>query len=114
MVVLATGPGNPPAVRDWTGKTVRFGSRRVQKPDPELLGRPNPYPYLSTRRFCRVSLDPSVAVSGSPFRVFSIYGRSHICYCYVQNINFGTSFSLLVSLAPYILKTMRDMLPATS
>jgi len=44
----------------------------------------------------------------------SIYGRSHICYRYVQNINFGTSFSLLVSLAAFILKTRRDMLPATS
>jgi len=69
-VVLATGPGNPPAVRVWTGKTVRFGSRTVQKPDRELLGGPNPYPYPSTRGFCRVWLDPSVPVSGSPFRVF--------------------------------------------
>jgi len=69
-VVLATGPGNPPAVRVWTGKMVRFGSRPVQKPDPELLGGPNPYSYPSTRGFCRVWLDPSVPVSGSPFRVF--------------------------------------------
>jgi hypothetical protein len=68
--VLATGPGNPPAVRVCTGKTVRFGSRPVQKPDPELLGGPNLYPYPSTRGFCRVWLDPSVPVSGSPFRVF--------------------------------------------
>ena len=29
-VVLGTGPGNPPAVQVWTGKTVRFGSRTVQ------------------------------------------------------------------------------------
>ena len=68
-LVLATDPGNPPAVRVWTGKTVRFGSRTVQKPDPELLGGPNPYPYPSTRGFCRVWLDPSVAVSGSPILV---------------------------------------------
>jgi hypothetical protein len=70
QVVLARGPGNPPAVRVWTGPTVRFGSRTVQKPDPELLDGPNPYPYASTRGFCRVWLDPSVPVSGSPFRVF--------------------------------------------
>jgi len=25
-LVLAMGPGNPPAVRVWTGKTIRFGS----------------------------------------------------------------------------------------
>jgi len=69
-LVLATGLGNLPAVRVWTGKTVRFGSRPVEQPDLELLGRPNPYPYPSTRGFCRVWLDPSVPVSGSPFRVF--------------------------------------------
>jgi len=69
-IVLATDPGNPPAVRVWTGKTVRFGSRPIQSPDPELLGRPNPYQYPSTRGFCQVWLDPSVPVSGSPFRVF--------------------------------------------
>jgi len=68
-VVLATGPGNPPAVQVWTGKTVRFCSRPVPKPDPELLGGPNPYPYPSTRGFCRVWLDPLVPVSGSPLRV---------------------------------------------
>jgi len=44
-LVLATGPGNPPAVRIWTGKTVWFASRTVQKPDPLLLGGPNPDPY---------------------------------------------------------------------
>jgi len=68
--VSATGPGNPPAVRVWTGKTVRFGSRTVQKPNPQHLGRPNPDPYPSTRGFCRVWLDPSVPISGSSFRVF--------------------------------------------
>ena len=69
QLVLATGLGNPPAVRLWTGKTVRFGSRPVQKPDPELIGGPNPFPYPSTRDICRVWLDPLVAVFGSPFRV---------------------------------------------
>jgi len=69
-IVLGTGPGNPPAVRVWTGNTVRFGSRPVQKPDPELLGGPNRYPYPSTRGFCRVWLDQSVLVSCSRFRDF--------------------------------------------
>ena len=69
ILVLATGPGNPAAVRIRTGKTVRFGSRPVQKPDPELFGGPNPYPYSSIRGFCRVWQDPSVPVSGSPIRV---------------------------------------------
>jgi len=44
-VVLATGPGNPPAVGDWTGTTVQFGSRTVQRPDLLLLGGANPAPY---------------------------------------------------------------------
>jgi len=69
-LVLATGPGNPPAVQVWTGKTVLFGTRTVQKPDPQLLGGPNLDPYTSPRGFCRVSLDPSVPMSGSSFRVF--------------------------------------------
>jgi len=68
-LVSAKGPGNPPADRVWTGKMVRFGSRTVQKPDPQLLGSPNFAPYPSTRRFCRVSLDPSGPISGSTFRV---------------------------------------------
>jgi hypothetical protein len=70
VVVIGMGTGNPPAVRVWTGTTVQFGSKPIQKPDPELLRGPNPYPYQSTRGFCRVWLNPSVPVSGSPFRVF--------------------------------------------
>jgi len=69
-IVLATGPGNPPAVRVRTGKMVRFSSGTVQKPDPQRLGGPNPDPYPSIRGCCRVSLDPSVPISGSVFRVF--------------------------------------------
>ena len=69
-IVLATGPGNPPAVRVLAGKTVRFGSRTVQKPDPQCLGRPNPDLNPSTWGFCRVWLDGSVPISGSVFRVF--------------------------------------------
>jgi hypothetical protein len=68
-LVLATGPGNPPAVRVWTGKTVQFRSSTVQYPDLVLLGGQNPYLYPSTRGFCLVWLDPSVPASGSPFRV---------------------------------------------
>jgi len=67
--VLATGRGNPPAVRVWTGKTVSFGSRKVQNPDPQLLGGPNPAPYPSTCGFRRVWLDPSGPISGFAFRV---------------------------------------------
>ena len=51
LVVSATGPGNPPAVQVRTRKTVWFGSRTDQKPDPLLLGGPNPAPYLSTPGF---------------------------------------------------------------
>jgi hypothetical protein len=37
-VVLATGPGNPPAVRVLTGGSVRFGLLPGQKPEPGWLG----------------------------------------------------------------------------
>jgi len=69
QVVLATGPFNPPAVRVQIAKTVRFGSKPVQKPDPLHLGGPNPDPYPSTRGFCRVWLDPSVPISSSGIRI---------------------------------------------
>jgi len=75
-LVLATGPGNPPAVRVWTGKTVRFSSKTLQKPNQQTLGGPNPDAYLSTRGFRRVSLDPSVPISGSAFRVSHLWSHS--------------------------------------
>jgi len=64
-LVLATGWGNLPGVWVWTCKMVRFGSRTIQKPNLLLLGRPNPYLYPSTCRFCCVLLDPSAPMSGS-------------------------------------------------
>ena len=68
--MLATGLGNPAAVRVCTGKTVQFGSRPNQKPNPVLLGGPDLHSYMSYRVFCQVWLGPLVPVSGSPFRVF--------------------------------------------
>jgi len=75
-LVLATGPGNPSAVRVWTAKTGRFGPRTGQRPNPQTLGGPNPDPYLSTRGFRRVWLDPSVPISGSAFRVSHLWSHS--------------------------------------
>jgi len=69
-IVLATGPGNPPAVQVWIGKTVGFGSRIVQIPNPLLHGGPNPDQYLSTRGFYWVYLDLSVPIPCSGYRVF--------------------------------------------
>jgi len=37
-LVLATGPGNPPAVRFLAGGSVRFGSRPVQKTELRCIG----------------------------------------------------------------------------
>jgi len=76
--MLATGLGNRPAVRVWTARTGRFGSRPIQKPDPLTLGRPNLDPYPSTRGFRRVWLDPSVPISGSAFRVSHLWSHSDI------------------------------------
>ena len=108
------GSGNPSVVRVWTGKKVPFSSRPIQKPDPQLLDGPNPYLYPSTRGLCWDWLDLSVPISGSSFLVFFIYGSIQIPCCHVQNINFGTSLSLFVLLVAFIIKTSRDMLPATS
>jgi len=68
--MLATGPGNPPAVRVWTEKTVQFSSRNIDKPESQCLGGSNPDPYLSKGGFDRIGLDPSFPISGSLFRVF--------------------------------------------
>jgi hypothetical protein len=38
-LVLARGPGNPPAVRVFPGGSVRFGSRMGKKPEPLLSWR---------------------------------------------------------------------------
>jgi hypothetical protein len=59
-MVLATGPGNRPAVWVWTTTTGRFSFRPVQKHDTLTLGGPNLDPYPSTRGFRRV-LDRLVA-----------------------------------------------------
>jgi hypothetical protein len=108
------GPGNPPALRIWTGKMVGFGSRTVQKLDPEHLRGPNLYLYLITRGICQVSLDPSVPVSGSPFQV-------PLSMVAVRYVTVMCKILTLVHHAlywfhwqPFILKTRRDMLPATS
>jgi hypothetical protein len=69
-LVLATGLGNCPAVRVRTAKTYRFSSKPVEWPDTLNLDGRNPNPYLSTREFCWVWLDPSVRISGSGFGVF--------------------------------------------
>jgi hypothetical protein len=75
-LVLATGPGNPPVVRIWTAKSGGFVSRATQKPDQMTLGRPNPDPYPSTRRFRLVWLDLSVPISGSGFRMTHLWSQS--------------------------------------
>jgi len=64
------GQGNLPAVRDRTNETVWHSSRPSQKPNPLLLGRPNPDPYPSTHRFCQVWLDMSVSIPSSGFPMF--------------------------------------------
>jgi len=45
-VVLAMGPGNPPAVLMWTAKPGLLCSKQVQKPVQLTLGWPNPDPYM--------------------------------------------------------------------
>jgi len=106
-LVLTTGPGLAlKHTLDWfqTHPKTRPGAFWRAKPVPAPV---NPWVLLGLPR--PVSPGLWFCLSG-----FSIYGRSQTCYCSVQNINFVTSFSLFVLLAAFIVKTMRDMLPATS
>jgi len=67
--VLATGTGDPPAVRVWTRKWFLFGSRTVQKANLLHSGSPNAAPYLSTRGCHLVCPDLSGPISGFALRV---------------------------------------------
>ena len=50
QLVLATSPGNPPAVRVFPGGSVQFGSLPAQEPEPLCLGgfvaRTGPKPWV--------------------------------------------------------------------
>ena len=110
------GPGNPPAVWVWTRKTVQFGSKPVQKPDPLLLGGPSPDPYPLTRGFCLVWLDPSFPISASAFRVFLLLSYSDILLLIVKDrcLYISVIFELVGTLwnannmryAPYLILKM--------
>ena len=83
-LVLATGLGNPPAVRVWTANTGRIGSRPGPQPDPVILGRSSPDPYPSTNGFCRVRLDTSGLISGSGFWVSHLWSHSDMLLLIVK------------------------------
>jgi hypothetical protein len=68
-VVLATGPGNPPAVLVGTGKTVLFRSRSVQTPYPLLLAGPTSDLHWSTHWIHFVGPNLSGTISGFAFCV---------------------------------------------
>jgi hypothetical protein len=59
-VVLATGPGNPPAVRFLAGGSVRFGSLPGQKPNRYVLAGLLPGPNRNPVFFGRVGTGPRV------------------------------------------------------
>jgi len=112
------------SVSRWSGypaSSLRLdrknGSVRLQtcpKTQPGAFWRAKSVPVPVNPQVLPCSTRPVGSSLRFSFSGLSICGRSHICYCYVQNINFGTSFSLLVSLAAFILGTRRDMLTATS
>jgi hypothetical protein len=84
LIVLATGPGNPPAVQVWSAKPGRFGSRTVQKPDPQTFGGPHADLDRTTRGFHRVWQDPSGPISGSVFRVSHLWSLSDMLLIMVK------------------------------
>jgi len=63
LISVNNGSGLEPNQR------LRSGSGTTEQPHLLTLGGPNPEPYLSTRGFCPVCLDPSVPISGSAFQV---------------------------------------------
>jgi len=80
-LVLATGPGNPLAVRVWTGKTVsvRFRNRPKTRPAASLRSKPSPVPV-------NTQVLPGLARPvGSNLRLcvsgYYIYDRFQISYC---------------------------------
>jgi len=83
-IVLAMGPGNMAAVRVWTRKTVRFGSRTVQKPDPLLSGSSNPAPHQSSHGFHQVWLDPWLESLVLDFGLFYSWSHSDILLLIVK------------------------------
>jgi len=78
QVVLATGLGNLTDIRIQTARMGQFGSRPIQNPVPQLLGRPSLDPHLLTRGFCWLRLDPSVPISDSGQWVFYLWSHSGI------------------------------------
>ena len=77
-MVLAMGPGDPPAVQVWTAKTGLFSSRPIQKSEPLTIGGPNPDPYPWTCGIWRVGLNPLVPISNSVFRVPQLWWHSNM------------------------------------
>jgi len=84
-LVLATGPGNPPAVVIWTTKMGSFDSRPVQKLKPLIHGGLNPDLYPSTCWFRWVWLDPSVPITGSAFWVSYLWSHSDMLLTILRN-----------------------------
>jgi len=105
-VYATSGPGS-----DRKNSSVRSQTRLKTRPGASWPAKPVP---VHGNRWVLPGLARPVGSSlRFLFSGFSIYDRIQICYCYVQNINFGTSFSVFVSLAAFIIETRRDMLPAT-
>jgi len=106
-LVIATGPG-----LDWKNAFAWFQTCAKTQRIVSWRAKSLPIPI-------NPQVSPGVARPiGSHLRFsfsgFSIFGHIQICYCHVQNINYGTSLSVFVSLAAFMSKTSRDMLPATS
>ena len=95
-LVLASGLGNRPAVRVWTGKTVRFGPRTVWKPLLRLLGGQNPAPYLSTHGFWRVWQELSGPIFGFAFQIvlFMVAFRCPTVNCKILTMVRHCSFGM--------------------
>jgi len=62
-IVLAMGLGNLSAFWVRTAKVGQFSFRPIQKLDPPIVGRPNPYRYHSAHVFCQDWIDLSVPIS---------------------------------------------------
>jgi hypothetical protein len=105
LLVSAMGPG-----LDQKNGSVRYQTDPKTWPRASWQAKPVPIPV--NRRVCPASARPVGFILRFSFSGFSIYGCRQIWYCSVQNINFGTLSSLFLSLAAFMTKTRRDILPA--
>jgi len=103
-LVLATCPGNPPAVRVQTTKMVHFGLKPVWKPDLLHPGGANLGPVPVNTRVSPALATPISSNLRFRYSGIYIYGRIEISHRKSQNIDIGISLFFSDVLAASMIK----------